>query len=88
VRWLDWLRKLGILRFGAKKYHYTSGRDMPAEAFMDDVSDAKKDLLFDIDLNEKRVETPSKEPEKGVKMWKKILGGLLVLIVIAVIAIL
>jgi len=88
MRWLDWLRKLGILRFGAKKYHYTSGRDMPAEAFMDDVSDAKKDLLFDIDLNEKRMETPPKEPEKGVKMWKKILGGLLVLIVIAVTAVL
>jgi hypothetical protein len=54
MKWLDWLRKLGILRFGTKKYRYTSGRDMPAEALMNDVIDAKKDLLFDIDLNKRR----------------------------------
>jgi hypothetical protein len=82
------LRKLGILRFGTKKYRYTSGRDMPAEALMDDVIDAKKDLLFDIDLNEKKGNVPPKEPKKGVKMWKKILGGLLLLIVISVTAVL
>ena len=39
------LRKLGILRFGVKKYKYTSGRDMPAEALLDDVYDAEKDLV-------------------------------------------
>ncbi len=44
---IDWLRKLGILRFGTKSYTYTSGKDMPAEALMDDVYDTKKDLLFD-----------------------------------------
>ena len=42
-----WLRKLGILRFGSKSYTYTSGKDMPAEALMDDVYDTKKDLFFD-----------------------------------------
>jgi len=88
MTWLDWLRKLGILRFGTKTYRYTSGRDMPAEALMDDVIDAKKDLLFDIDLNEKKENVPSKQPKKGVKMWKKILGGLLLLIVISITAVL
>ena len=42
---IDWLRKLGILRYGIKSYTYTSGKDMPAEALMDDVYDAKKDLV-------------------------------------------
>ncbi len=38
-------RKLGILRYGTKKYRYTSGKDMPAEALLDDVYDADKDLV-------------------------------------------
>jgi hypothetical protein len=42
---IDFLRKIGVLRFGTKKYHYTSGRDMPPEALMDDVYDAEKDLV-------------------------------------------
>lgn len=42
---IDWLRKLGILRFGTKSYTYTSGKDMPTEALMDDVYDPKKDLV-------------------------------------------
>ena len=46
---IGWLRKLGILRFGSKSYRYTSGKDMPAEAFMDDVFDAEKDIMFDGD---------------------------------------
>lgn len=39
------LRKLNILRFGVKKYKYTSGRDMPAQAILDDVYDTEKDLV-------------------------------------------
>jgi hypothetical protein len=39
------LRKLGILRYGTKSYKYTSGKDMPAEALLDDVYDADKDLV-------------------------------------------
>lgn len=42
---IGWLRKLGILRYGTKSYTYTSGKDMPAEALMDDVYDADKDLI-------------------------------------------
>ena len=48
------LRKLGILRFGTKKYTYTSGRDMPAEALMDDVIDPEKDIMFDFDKRKKK----------------------------------
>ncbi len=39
------LHKLGILRVGTKKYTYTSGKDMPTEAILDDVYDEKKDTV-------------------------------------------
>jgi hypothetical protein len=42
---LDLLRKLGILRFGATAATYKSAADRPAELMMDDVYDAKKDLV-------------------------------------------
>lgn len=42
---LDLLRKLGIVRWGATAGTYTSGKDRPAELLMDDVYDAKKDLV-------------------------------------------
>lgn len=41
---VDWLRKLGILRYGATKATYTSAKDRPAEFMMDGVMDAEKDL--------------------------------------------
>jgi len=47
------LRKLGILRYGAVKYKYTSGKDMPARAILDDVYDEKKDLLHRDDFTRK-----------------------------------
>ncbi len=47
------LRKLGILRYGAVKYKYTSGKDMPARAILDDVYDEKKDLLHRDDFRRK-----------------------------------
>ena len=43
--WIGLLRKLGILRYGAKSGTYTSGKDMPAEFLMDGVYDAEKDLV-------------------------------------------
>ena len=48
---IDILRKLGILRFGATKGTYTSAKDMPSELLMDDVYDAKKDLVGKEDLH-------------------------------------
>lgn len=38
------LAKLGVLRYGAKSYTYTSGRDRPAESLMPDVLNAERDL--------------------------------------------
>jgi len=42
---IERLRKLGILRFGTKSHTYIGGKDMLAEALMDDLYDAKKDLV-------------------------------------------
>ncbi len=47
---LDVLRKLGIVRYGAKAATWTSGKDMPAEFLMDDVYDAQKDLTTKQDV--------------------------------------
>ncbi len=44
-RFILLLRKLGILRYGVKTYKYTSGKDMPAKALLDDVYDEEKDLM-------------------------------------------
>jgi hypothetical protein len=48
---LDLLRKLGILRYGAKAGTYRSAADQPDELFMDDVYDSKKDLVHKEDFS-------------------------------------
>lgn len=45
MKFIELLQKLGILRYGTKSYKYTSAKDMPAEALLDDVYDANKDLV-------------------------------------------
>ncbi|GGD47432.1 hypothetical protein [Sinisalibacter lacisalsi] len=50
MKLLDWLAKLGILRFGVKTGTFTSGKDRPAEFMMDDVYDAKRDLTTKEDV--------------------------------------
>jgi hypothetical protein len=42
---IDWLRKLGILRYGATAATYKDGGERPTELMMDGVYDAKKDLV-------------------------------------------
>lgn len=47
---IDILRKLGILRFGAKTGTYTSAKDMPAEFLINGVYNADKELLTKKDV--------------------------------------
>ncbi len=54
------LSKLGILRYGAKSYTYTSGRDRPAESLMNDVFNAERDLTTRDDLAKLRRRDPEK----------------------------
>ena len=44
------LAKLGILRYGAKSYTYTSGKDRPAESLMPGVFNAERDLTTAQDI--------------------------------------
>ena len=50
MKFVDLLRKLGILRYGAKSGTYTSAKDMPTELFQENVYDAKKDLVHREDI--------------------------------------
>src|SRR4030042_2630842 len=68
---LDVLRKLGILRYGAKTATYTSMKDRPAEFFMEGVFNAEKDLVNQDDV-------------KNVAAGVKSLGGRKVLFWVAV----
>ncbi len=45
---LDWLRKLGILRFGGEKAAYHNAAERPMSLQDDDVFNSQKDM---IDLN-------------------------------------
>ncbi|HYW80846.1 MAG TPA: hypothetical protein VE890_14795 [Thermoguttaceae bacterium] len=55
---IDWLRRLGILRFGVEAGTYRNAKERPTSFLMDDVYDSKKDV---IDLDGKADRTPSPE---------------------------
>ena len=57
MKFLDILRKLGILRYGAQKGTFHSMKDMPDVLFMGDVYDAKKDLVHKSDFRKKKKKT-------------------------------
>ncbi len=42
---MDWLRKLGILRFGGEAGVYRNAKDRPLSFQMDDVYDSEKDVI-------------------------------------------
>ena len=48
MKLIDWLRKLGILRFGAEAGVYRNAKDRPMSLQMDDVFNSEKDV-FDLD---------------------------------------
>jgi len=58
VKLLDWLRKLGILRFGAEASVYRDATQRPASLQMEGVFDSEKDV---IDLDKR----PGRDAEPG-----------------------
>lgn len=46
MNFIDLLRKIGVLRYGAKNYQFTKGSEIPPEALMDDVYNADKELFI------------------------------------------
>lgn len=53
MKLLDWLRRLGIFRFGAEASVYHNARERPASLQMDGVFNSKKDV---INLDERNAE--------------------------------
>ncbi len=51
MKLLDWLARLGILRYGIRKAVYTSGKDRPIEFLMPGVFNADRDLGITDNLN-------------------------------------
>ena len=45
MKLLDWLRKLGILRFGAEKATYRDARERPMSLQSDGVFNSEKDVI-------------------------------------------
>ena len=58
---IDWLRKLGILRFGAEAGVYRNANERPLSFQMDGVFDSKKDV---IDLGKKKTSPGSDKAGK------------------------
>lgn len=61
-RFLLLLARTGTLRFGAKSWVYTSGRDRPLESVFPDVFDAARDVPHIHELGAKR---PQNDPPKS-----------------------
>lgn len=57
MKLIDWLRKLGILQFGAEAGVYRNAKERPISFQMDGVFDSKKDV---IDLGKKSADKASK----------------------------
>jgi len=57
MKLIDWLRRLGILRFGGEAAVYRNAKDRPISFQMDGVFDSKKDV---IDLGKKGKDKASK----------------------------
>jgi len=60
---LDWLRKLGILRFGAEKAVYHNAVERPMSLQADGVFNSEKDVI-DLDKKAKTPPPPPPAPPK------------------------
>jgi hypothetical protein len=45
MKFIDWLRRLGILRFGAEAGVYRNAKERPISLQMDDVFNSEKDVI-------------------------------------------
>ena len=80
---LDVLRKLGILRYGAKSATYTSMKDRPAEFYMEGVFNAEKDLTTREDVQNAAAAVKSLDGRK-IMFWAVLpLGAFALLLFVA-----
>jgi hypothetical protein len=79
---MDVLRKLGIVRYGAKSATYTSMKDRPAEFTMEGVFNAEKDLVNQEDVKNAAAAVKSLGGRK-VMFWVAVALGALTLLLFA-----
>jgi hypothetical protein len=82
MKFLDILRKLGILRYGAKSGTYTGMKDRPTEFMMDGVFNAEKDLVHKTDVKQAAAAVQSLTGRK-VMFWLAAALGACVLLLLA-----
>ncbi|MDO9533471.1 MAG: hypothetical protein Q7O12_15280 [Deltaproteobacteria bacterium] len=82
MKFMDVLRKLGILRYGTKTATYTSMKDRPAEFFMEGVFNAEKDLINQEDAKKATAAVNSLEGRK-VMFWAVLPLGAFALLMFA-----
>ena len=82
MKFLDVLRKLGIVRYGAKTGTYTSMKDRPAEFYMEGVFNAEKDLINQEDVKKATAAVKSLGGRK-VLFWTAAALGAFVLLLFA-----
>lgn len=51
MKLLDWLARVGILRYGVRAATYTSAKDRPVEFYLPSVFNAEKDLGVTNNMN-------------------------------------
>jgi hypothetical protein len=79
---MDLLRKLGIVRYGAKSATYTGMKDRPAEFYMEGVFNAEKDLVNQDDVKNAAATAKSLGGRK-VLFWVAVALGALSLLLFA-----
>src|SRR5665648_379271 len=82
MKFLDVLRKLGILRYGTKTGTYTSMKDRPAEFYMEGVFNAEKDLINQEDVKNAAAAVKFLGGRK-VLFWTAVALGVFVLLLFA-----
>lgn len=85
MKFVDVLRKLGIVRYGAKTGTYTSMKDRPAEFFMEGVFNAEKDLINREDVKNATAAVKSLGGRK-VLFWTVGVLGAFALLIFAVVS--
>jgi hypothetical protein len=65
MNFLDWLRRLGILRFGSEAGVYHNARERPLSLQMDDVFEPRKDVIDLTPLADRKTPPPPERRASG-----------------------
>ncbi len=84
MKLIDFLRKLGIFRFGTSSGIYTKTTDRPTEFQMDNIFDARKELTTKKIFKEKKEKIKSTDSKEKIEKIKFILNWILGIFFVAI----